>query len=61
MKKDGGKKSEQTVSVDLEEKQIFLAPSSIFDVNQWLEYENDKQQSLFDHAFDVSYTVGFII
>ena len=36
-----------------------MAPSSIFDVNQYLKYENDKQQPLFDHVFDVRYTVGF--
>ena len=30
-------KYEQKVSVDLEEEQIVLAPSSIFDVNQYLK------------------------
>ena len=37
-----------------------MAPSSMFDVNQYLEYENDKRKPLFDHAFAVRYTVGFI-
>ena len=37
-----------------------MAPSSIFDVNQYLKYENDKQQPLFDHAFSMRYTVGFV-
>ena len=36
-----------------------MAPSSIFDVNQYLEYENDKQQPLFNHKFAVKYTFGF--
>ena len=36
-----------------------MVPSSIFDVNQYLKYDNDKQQPLFDHAFSVKYTVGF--
>ena len=36
-----------------------MAPSSIFDVNQYLEYENYKQQPLFYNAFSVRYTVGF--
>ena len=37
-----------------------MAPSSYFDVNQWLNYENDKQRHLFDHAFSVRYTVEFV-
>ena len=37
-----------------------MAPSSIFDVNQYLKYENDKQRPLFDHAFAMRYTVEFI-
>ena len=37
-----------------------MAISSVFDVNQYLEYENDKQQPPFDHLFDVRYTVGFL-
>ena len=53
-------KYEQTVSTDLEEEQTVLAPSSIFDVNQYLKYENDKQGPLFDYAFSVRYTVEFI-
>ena len=53
------KKHEQTVSADLEEEQIVVSPSSIFDVNQYLKYKNDKQQPLFDPAFAVRYTVGF--
>ena len=36
-----------------------MAPSSIFDVNQYLKYENDKQRTLFDYAFDVRYTIEF--
>ena len=51
---------EQTVSEDLEEEHIFVVTSSIFYVNQYLGYENDKQQPLFDHDFDVRYTVGFV-
>ena len=39
----GVKKYEQKVSTDLDKKQIFVAPSSNFDVNQYLKYENDKQ------------------
>ena len=35
------RKHEQTVSVDLEEEKIVLAPSLIFDVNQCLKYEDD--------------------
>ena len=35
-----------------------MTPSSIFDVNQYLKYKNDKQQLLFYHAFSVRYTVG---
>ena len=53
-------KYEQTVSEYLEEEQIVLAPSSIFDVNQYLKYVNDKQRPLFDHAFSVRYTVEFV-
>ena len=52
-------KYEQTVSTDLEEEQVVVAPSSIFDVNQYLKYENDKQRALFDYAFDVRYTIEF--
>ena len=37
-----------------------MAPSSIFNVNQYLEYENNKQQPIFDHAFSVMYTVEFV-
>ena len=37
-----------------------MAPSSIFDVNQYLKYENDKQWPLFDHAFAVRYTIEFV-
>ena len=36
-----------------------MAPSSLFEVSQYLKYENDKQQPIFDHAFSVRYTVGF--
>ena len=36
-------KYEQKVSTDLDEEQIVVAPSSIFDVNQYLKHENDKQ------------------
>ena len=54
------RKHEQKVSADLEEEQIVVAPSSIFDVNQYLKYENYKQQPIFNHAFDVSYTVEFL-
>ena len=36
-----------------------MAPSSIFNFNQYLEYENYKQQPLFDYVFAVRYTVGF--
>ena len=53
------RKHEQKVSADLEEEQIVVAPSSIFDVNQYLKSENDKQQPLFDHEFAVMFTVGF--
>ena len=35
-------KYEQTVSVDLEEEHIFVSSSSIFYVNQYLKYDNDK-------------------
>ena len=38
-----------------------MAPSAIFDANQYLKYENDKQQPLFDHSFSVRYTVGFFL
>ena len=31
-----------------------------FGVNQYLKYENDKQQHLFDHAFAVSFSVEFV-
>ena len=54
------KKSEQTVSAELEEEKNVVAPSSIFDVNQYLKYKNDKQQPLFDHAFAMRYTVVFL-
>ena len=37
-----------------------MAPSSNFDVNQYLKYENDMQQPLFDQSFAVRYTVGFV-
>ena len=37
-----------------------MAPSSIFDVNQYLKYENNKQQPIFDRAFAVRYTVRFV-
>ena len=53
-------KYEQKVSTDLDKEQIVVAPSSNFDVNQYLKYENDKQQPLFDHAFAVRYTVEFV-
>ena len=53
MKKEGSKQYKQTVSADLEEEQIFVAPLLIIDVNQFLKYEIDKQQPLFDHTFDV--------
>ena len=53
-------KYEQKVSTDLEEEQIVVAPSSIFDVNQYLKYEKDKQRPLFDHAFAVRYTIEFV-
>ena len=43
MKKEGIKKYEQTITAELEEEQMFEAPSSIFDVNQYLKYENDKK------------------
>ena len=43
MKKEEGLKYEQTVSAELEEEKIVVAPLSIFDVNQYLQYENDKQ------------------
>ena len=61
MQKKGSKKYGQTASSDLEEENKFVAPSSIFHFNQYLKYENDKQQPLFDHAFSVSYTVGFLL
>ena len=54
------KKYEQTASADLEEEQIVVVTSLIFDVNQYLKYENDKQRPLFDHAFAVRYTVEFV-
>ena len=53
------KKSEQTVSTDIGEEKIVVSSSSFFDVNQYLKYENDKQQPLFYHVFSVMYTVGF--
>ena len=53
-------KYEQKVSTDLDEENIVVAPSSIFDVNQYLKHENNKQQLLFDHAFAVRYTVEFV-
>ena len=37
-----------------------MAQSSIFDVNQYLKCENDKQQPLFDDAFAVRYTIVFV-
>ena len=52
-------KYERKVSTDLDEEQIVVAPSSIFDVNQYLKHENDKKRPLFDHAFAVRYTVEF--
>ena len=60
-KKQGSKKHEQTVGAYFEEENIVVELSSIFDINQYLKYENDKQQPLFDHAFSVSYTVGFLL
>ena len=54
------KKPEQTVSADLGEEQIVVAESSIFDVNQYIKYENDKEQLFFDCAFAVRYTVGVV-
>ena len=54
------KKNEKTVSSDLEKEQTIVAPSSIFDVNQNLKYENFKQKPLLDYAFAVSYNVGFV-
>ena len=49
----------KTVSADLEEEKIVVAPSSIFDFNQYLKYENNEQQLLFYLAFSVRYTDGF--
>ena len=37
-----------------------MAPSSDFDVNQYLKYENDNQQPIFDQSFTVRYTVAFL-
>ena len=37
---------EKTWSEDIEEEQIVVAPSTVFDVNQYLKYENYKQQPL---------------
>ena len=37
-----------------------MVSSSTFDVNQYLIYENDKQQHIFDRAYDVRYAVGFL-
>ena len=54
------RKHKQTLSAYLEDETIVVAPSSIFDVNQYLKYANNKQQPLFDHAFDVRYNVGFL-
>ena len=54
------KKYEQKVSTDLDKEQIVVAPSSIFDVNQYLKHENDKKRPLFDHAFAVRYNVEFV-
>ena len=51
------KKYEQTVSADLEEEEIVVAPPLILDVYQYLKYENDKQHPFFYHAFAVRYTV----
>ena len=51
---------EQTVSADLEEEQSVVSASLIFDVNQYLKYENDEQQPLLDHALAVRYIVGFL-
>ena len=61
MKKKGSKKYGQTVSSDLEKEQIVGSLSSIFDINQYLKYENDMQQPLFDHAFSMRYTIGFFL
>ena len=58
--KNNTEKYEETVSADLEEEQIVVVPSSYFDVNQYLKYENDKQRPLFYHAFAVRYTVEFV-
>ena len=41
-------------------QQFVVAPSLIFDINQYLKYENYKKQPLFDHAFAVRYTVEFV-
>ena len=38
-----------------------MAPSSNFDVNQYFKYENDKQRSIFDHAYAVRYTVESVL
>ena len=54
------KNTNKTVSADLKEEKIVVATSSIFDVNQYLKYENDKQQTRFDNAFNVRCTVGFV-
>ena len=37
-----------------------MASSSIFDIYQYLKYENDKQQPLFDQVFAVRCNVGFV-
>ena len=53
-------KYEQKVSTDLDKEQIVVAPSSIFDVNQYLKHENDKQQPLVDHEFAMRCTIEFV-
>ena len=37
-----------------------MEPQSIIDVNDNLQYENDKQQPIINHAFARSYTTGFV-
>ena len=37
-----------------------MAPSSIFDVSQYLKYDDDNQQTIFFRAFSVRYSVGFL-
>ena len=43
-----------------EQRKIVVAPSSIFDVNQYFKYEMISNNLVLINAFSVRYTVGFV-